>query len=167
MTSGAGYLSFIFVSLVILVAGIMVVSLRNLIYSALALILCFSGIAGLYLQLKAEFVAGVQVLIYVGAVAVLILFVIMLTPDLVKAKTQPELGKRLVNIAGMFFLFVVMGGILIWSTWNSGCPQAALGVKELGRGLFSTYLLPFEILSLVLLAALIGSLVLARKEEEK
>lgn len=167
MNSGTGFLSFMMLAMVIVVSGIMVVTFRNLIYSALSLILCFTGVAGLYLHLQSEFIAGVQVLIYVGAIAVLILFVIMLTPNLVKAKTQPELGKRIINAAGTFALFVVMGGALIWSSWPPCFQATPLGVKELGKGLFSAYLLPFEILSLVLLAALIGALVLAKKEEEK
>ena len=164
---GVNPLAFYLLALVIALSGIMVVTLRNLFYSALSLILCFSGVAGLYLLLRAEFIAGIQVLIYVGAVAVLILFVIMLTPNLAKAKTQPDWTKRVINALGMFGFFFLLGLSLLLSTWKIRQPVHYFSIKELGKSLLTTYLLPFELLSLVLLAALIGALVVARKEEEK
>ena len=147
-------------------ASILAVSVRNIFHAAIYLILALFSVAGLFILLHAEFLAAVQVLIYVGAVAVLIIFAVMLTTRLtdIRVRAQNEqVGVGLV-ISGM--LFVAMT-VAIWSTkWPvSDLPMASDNVRALGRLLMTRFVLPFEIVSVLLLAAMIGAIVIAAKEE--
>jgi NADH-quinone oxidoreductase subunit J len=160
-------LAFYLISGVILLGALGTVGLKNIFHSALCLILTFIGAAALYLLLQAEFIAGVQVLIYVGAIAVLILFAVMLTRDLnayassLPARTGIKRGLLVI------FLAFIISLLLINQPWEKPFFSGnILTLKDLGLNLLTTYAFPFEILSLVLLAALIGALVIAKKEQE-
>ena len=158
---------FILVAATTLGAGLMVVTARNLIHSALWLVMALFGVAVLYVLLEAGFLAVVQVMVYIGAIAILIIFGIMLT-----RKIAPDSGPRFTeNWGWALFIAVVVFGGLAWllSTWG-GIQAAAppLGprfdsLRELGIALVSpdAYVLAFELASVLLLAALIGSLVIA------
>ncbi|MEV5569483.1 NADH-quinone oxidoreductase subunit J [Spirillospora sp. NPDC052269] len=159
-------------------AGLLVVTTRQLVHAALWLVVSFGALAGCYLVLTAEFVAWVQVLIYVGAVVVLLLFGIMLTRAPVGPSEGLDSGNRwaaLAVAAGTAALLVtvlVMG--FRWTRLNDArhCPpdassctaQANGSAEHLGASVFRTWVLPFEVLSVLLLAALVGAIVLSRTD---
>ena len=139
---------------------------RNIIYSAWSLLFAFMGVAGLYVFLGADFPAVAQVLIYVGGILVLILFAIMLTkqiggdPHLTNAHLALPAG-------GVLALATVstLSYMAVMAPWKVVAePQYVSGVQGLGIAFLTEYLLPFEVASIVLLAALVGSVVIARKE---
>ena len=146
--------------------ALMVVAVRNLIHAVLFLALTFVGVAGLYVVLSADFVAVVQVLIYAGAVTVLLLFALMLT----RVGDLPEtmVGAQWPLAAAASSL---LGGLLIAAVATSDWPGDAqsqitrVPFEALGDALYRQWAVPFEIASLVLLVALVGAIVLAREEE--
>ena len=136
-------------------------SLRNLIHCALCLALSFLGIAGLFLHINAGFVAFAQILVYVGAVAILILFAILLTRG-----TESHEDKNAVNLFLSVPLSAIVGAILlnaIFSTPFSAGTQSATAppVRQLGQALMTTYVIPLEIIGVLLTVALLGAVVLA------
>lgn len=137
---------------------------RNPVYAALSLILNFFSIAGLYLSLGAEFLAAIQILVYAGAIMVLFLFVIMLLnlkDETGIMKFDARRGAAL--IIGLAFLAEMM---FVFRSFfdNSVTGDFSFGsVEPIGRQLMTNYLFPFEIISVILLAALIGAIVIARK----
>ncbi len=154
-----------------LIAGITVVSAagvafsRNIVYSAFSLVGTFGGVAGIYVMLGADFVAAVQVLIYVGGILVLILFAVMLTHRIADVHiTNRSVGRfSALIVTGLVLALLVTS--IIESSWNKADkvthePTTA----QIGELFLGKYLLPFELASLVLLVALIGAVVLARKE---
>ncbi|MEP0829426.1 MAG: NADH-quinone oxidoreductase subunit J [bacterium] len=159
---------FYILSFVIIVSAIYVVTLRNIFHSALFLILTLFGVAGIYILLHAEFLAAVQVLIYVGAISVLIIFAIMLTSQL--ASKEIRQTNEQATVAGTIgFAFIIVSLLSLYRTVWKVPNDAAISLPDnntltIGRLLMSEYVLPFEVVSVVLLAALIGAVVLARKE---
>jgi NADH-quinone oxidoreductase subunit J len=154
-----------------LVAGITVVSAavvafsRNIVHSAFSLVGTFGGVAGIYVMLGADFVAAVQVLIYVGGILVLILFAVMLTHRIAEVQlTNRSVGKiPALIVTGLVIALLVT--TILESSWNkadkvSHDPTTA----QIGELFLKEYLLPFELASIVLLVALIGAVVLSRKE---
>jgi len=155
---------FLILAAVALVGGFLAVSARNLVRAALGLVLSFFGVAGIYFVLEAEFVAIVQVLVYVGAIAVLILFAIMLTRGLMKDPSSPQNSQWLAAAGISVIVFVALAAIVLATNWNVA-PAALKGdlIAKLGTQLVTTYVLPFEAVSLLLLGALIGAFVIARE----
>jgi NADH-quinone oxidoreductase subunit J len=146
-------------------AAAVVVLGKNIVRAAVALIFSFCGMAALYILLDAEFLAAVQVLIYVGGITILLLFAIMLTSR-IAAKTA-----RVINDQVVLSALVAVGlaaGLIYASTSGlvagMGPPRLPETTPFLGRALLTTYALPFEAVSVLLLAALVGAIVLARKE---
>ncbi|NCO83852.1 MAG: NADH-quinone oxidoreductase subunit J [Nitrospirae bacterium CG_4_10_14_3_um_filter_44_29] len=160
----------VFISIVLLtIAPCSVVAFsRNILYSAFALFFTFIGTSGLYFFLDADFLAIVQLAVYIGGVLVLLLFAILLTKNIDDIKKTNTISLRrsitagitvLVLFFSLFFVFLSTG----WTPLNGGAAYPNGTIHELGRLILSKYLLPFEIASLLLLAVLIGSLVLAGK----
>jgi len=138
---------------------------RNIVYSAFSLLGAFAGVAGLYVLLGADFVAGVQVLLYVGGILVLILFAVMLTHRI----ADVEITNRAVGRIPALLLVGVFGFLLVQvireTPWGKAEGVAYVPTTaKIGELFLEQYLLPFELASLVLLAALIGAAVLSRKE---
>ena len=157
---------FYILAAVIIISGLLVVSLKNIFHCALFLILCLFCVAGIYVLLDAEFLAAAQVLIYVGAVAVLIIFAVMLTTDLAKGKIKMHSENPFVSFL-VCGLFAVTSILLISRTdvWNYATkPLVGDNITSIGKYLMTKFMLPFEVVSVLLLAALIGAIVLARKE---
>jgi NADH-quinone oxidoreductase subunit J len=154
--------AFIVISIVTLSAALAAASLRKLIHAALCLVVAFLGLAGFYFLLGAEFVGLVQVFVYVGAVAVLIVFTILLT----RREDEETSG---FNWAGALVALVVFGG-LVWTilktpTLGIAAPAVeALTVKRIGEVLMTNYVWPLQCVGLLLTAALIGALVLVMEE---
>jgi NADH-quinone oxidoreductase subunit J len=161
-------LFFVF-ALITIVSACIVVFSKNLMYAAFSLLFTFFGVAALYVLLYADFLAVTQVLIYVGGILVLLLFGVMLTSKVVKVEIQTG---TLHVVPAMILVAVVAGTLsgLYYSTWKS--VPAVTGAAPttttaaLGEMLMTTYLLPFEIASVILLVALIGAAWTARKSRK-
>jgi NADH:ubiquinone oxidoreductase subunit 6 (subunit J) len=142
------------------------VTLRNVIHSAVAMMICFGSLAGMYALLGAPIIAAAQVLIYLGAISVLILFAIMLTQA--GDASLPAPFHRQAPIAVVIALVVV--GLVAWAVvttaWKAAPVAAAVAIEAVGNLLFTDYALPFEIIGFLLLAAIIGAIFLARRPEE-
>jgi len=164
---GIGWDDVLFVALATVMVGgaILVVTLRDIIRSALALIVSFAALAGLYVMLGAPLVAAAQVLVYIGAIAVLILFAIMLT----QAKSAPirlVFQTQAVPAALAAIVLAVLLGLTATATdWGEVGRRVTTATDALARLLFSQYVLPFEVVSVLLLAAVVGGIFLARRED--
>ncbi len=158
---------FLILGAVVVLGSIGVVLLTNIVYSAFLLGGVFMAVAGLYLLLNASFVAAAQVLVYVGAVNVLILFAIMLVNK--KEELKPIKGLQLRKIlsgAICLGLLSLLIRVDFTTPWNLPGPKA-IGedaTERIGEHLFTDYLLPFELASVLLLMAMIGAIVLARRD---
>ena len=154
-------------ALAVVVGALGVVLLPNGVYAAFLLGGVFLSVAGLYLMLNASFIAAAQILIYVGAVNVLILFAIMLVNKKEAMGASPGVGLRRVLSTGVCIgLFALLLRVAFSTPWATPGP-AAIGedaVIRLGEHFFSDYLLPFELASVLLLMAMIGAIVLARRD---
>ncbi len=161
-----GGIVFWILSAVILLSAFMVVSLRNVFHCALFLIMCLFGVAGIYVLLNAEFLAAAQVLIYVGGVAILIIFAVMLTSNLASERIRMTSENAAVAFVACA-MFAVTSIFLLAKTTVWQYSKVALttdNVGMIGKYLMTEYMLPFEVVSVLLLAALIGAIVLARRE---
>ena len=158
---------FAVLSLTLVVGAFGVVLLPNIVYSAFLLGGVFLSVAGLYLLLNASFVAAAQILVYVGAVNVLILFAIMLVNKREDLSAIPGLAvRRLLSALVCAGLFVLLVRVAFTTPWALPGP-ASIGEEataRIGEHLFSDYLLPFELASVLLLMAMIGAIVLARRD---
>ena len=146
--------------------GIAVVTLRNIIHSAVAMMVCFGSLAGMYALLGAPIVAAAQVLIYLGAISVLILFAIMLTQA--GDANLPAPYHRQTPIAVVIGLAIIgmVGWAIVQTDWGLAVEAAEATVEAIATAIFSEFALPFEIISLLLLVAIIGAIYLARRPEE-
>jgi NADH-quinone oxidoreductase subunit J len=162
-------LFFFYFALVIAAASVLVVALRNPIYSALSLLIMFFHVAGLYVTLHAEFLAAVQVIVYAGAILVLYLFVVML----LNLKQDERYHSQWPVAAAVGSILGIEAVVLTFvqgrrAVDRPAVPESAtegLGNTEaLGDVLYSTYLFPFEVASLILLVAMIGAIILAKKD---
>jgi NADH-quinone oxidoreductase subunit J len=160
---------FLVLGLVAVGSALLVVTTRNLVHAALWLVVTLGSVAGIYLVLAAEFVAWVQVLIYVGAVVVLLLFALMLTraptgpqPDLTVARALP--AAVVAGLVGVLLCMTVYAG---FRDVRIDLDAATVGTAEVtGETIFRIWVLPFEVLSVLLLAALVGAIVLSRLRDD-
>ena len=162
-------LPFIITAVLTIFAAVTAMSLRNLVQCALALAVAFGGVAALYLQLDAQFVGFAEILVYVGAIAILIVFAILLTRS-GEAPEQSVLAPGwLAGIVVSTAVFTVLG----WAVLNSAAltkgipPAPETTVKSIGVALMTKFVLPLEVIGLVLTAAMIGAVLIALKEEPK
>jgi NADH-quinone oxidoreductase subunit J len=167
MTPVATPFFFYFLSAIAILSALAVITRRNPVHSAISLIVTLLSVAGLYLMLYAPFIAGVQIILYVGGIMVLFLFVIMLV-NIDRNMLEDQFNKQwlvglLATLAlGALFVSVYLKGSSIF-------PSAMVGVSEhsntqdIGIWLYRNYLLPFEIASLLLLVAIVGAVVMAKK----
>ena len=162
------FICFAVLSLVIIVGALGVVLLENIVYSAFLLGGVFMSVAGLYLLLNASFVAAAQVLVYVGAINVLILFAIMLVNKKEDLKPMKYLNsRRLISTTICITLLSLLIRVDLSKVWKIANPNLSIGEEStvrIGEHLFSDYLLPFEVASVLLLMAMIGAIVLARRD---
>ena len=162
------FICFAVLSLVIIVGALGVVLLENIVYSAFLLGGVFMSVAGLYLLLNASFVAAAQVLVYVGAINVLILFAIMLVNKKEDLKPMQYLNsRRLISTTICITLLSLLIRVDLSNVWEIANPKFSIGEEStvrIGEHLFSDYLLPFEVASVLLLMAMIGAIVLARRD---
>jgi NADH-quinone oxidoreductase subunit J len=161
-------IGFLIIALTMVVAAVGVVAARNVVHAALSLVIVMAGAAAQYILLAAEFVAVTQVLVYIGAVMVLLLFGVMLTRAKLGKDIDLDNNNVLVAAPVALLLFGVMSYVLVKGFSDtklpdskSSIPQNTAAISDL---IFKPYLLPFWALSFVLLAAVIGAIVLARKD---
>lgn len=151
-------------ALTTIVCALMVVWVKELIQAVVFLALTFVGVAGIYIVLSADFVAVVQVLIYAGAVAVLMTFAIMLTPSADRKNSATA-------FQAPAFILAIMVGLVIWwvatdTTWNIADRGAfSATAAELGRAFLKPYVVPFEVASVLLMVAMVGAIVLTKEDE--
>ena len=147
-----------------ILAAVRLVTAKNVVHAALFLVVSLAMVAAVYLLLAAEFVAWVQVLIYVGAIVVLLLFGLMLT----RAPIGREaLDNQQRGVSAIVSVGVLAGlSVLLWDTFRgSEITLSNSRTAGVGNNLFESFVLPFEVVSFLLLAALVGAIVLARREE--
>ena len=161
---------FYMLSAIIIAAAIVVVRARNIFYAGLSLAVVLTGVAGIFLQLKAEFLAGMQVLIYAGAVIVLILFAIMLTQGIHRFENEPHNRMQFLAFLSVAAISSITAFILLTHKWPEPVRKPiipvweSLNTLETGRVLVREFALPFELLSVLLLAAVMGAMLIARKK---
>ena len=148
-----------------LVGGLGLVVTRNVVHAALFLLLSLSAVAGLYLVLLAEFLALVQVLIYGGAVIIVVLFAIMLTRNSEYPRISDNRQWPLAAITSL--TLAVIFGVAMWQSAPSASNSNSPAFADLGNSLFTRWAVPFEIASIVLLVALIGALIIARSDSSR
>ena len=158
---------FYFLAGVVLIPALAVVLSQNLFHAGLSLIVSFLGIAAIYATLSAPFVAGMQVLVYAGAIAVLLLFAFMLTHDIMKPLQTSSRSQQISSALVCLLLLGAIGRVLASSNWNflQGHSGEGASLTDLGQAFLTQYLVPFELVSILLLMTLIGAVVVARKEE--
>ncbi|HVE94790.1 MAG TPA: NADH-quinone oxidoreductase subunit J [Acidimicrobiales bacterium] len=158
-------IAFWLIALAMVIAAIQVVTSLNIVRAALSLVVVLAGVAAQYILLAAEFTAVVQVLVYIGAIIVLFLFGIMLTRARIGREADldnDQRGAALVVALGLLALLVLLlrdafGGERIGA-------EAPSTTAQIGDAIFATYVIPFELSSVLLLAALVGAIVIARKD---
>jgi NADH:ubiquinone oxidoreductase subunit 6 (subunit J) len=145
-------------------SGLMVVTMRDIIRCGLAMIVCFGALAGIYVILGAPLIAATQVIVYIGAISVLILFAIMLTQTK-DAPTRLVFQTQAVPAAIASVIIGVIVALAIAATdWSEAAKRAHVATDQLATVLFDQFVLPFEIVSVLLLAAVIGGVYLAKRE---
>lgn len=161
---GAVFAFWVLAAITLVAAGGVMVS-RNLLHAVLFLILTFVGIAGFFVLLSADFIAMAQVIIYVGAIAVLVLFAVLLTPRAGRDNGETKFAAPALLLSvclAAVFLFVLHD-----TAWQTGDVAPAVSASDLGVALLETWVLPFEIASVLLTAALVGAIMLVRTPEEE
>jgi len=157
--------SFFILAVLTIAGAIGAMNCGRLVYCALSLVAAFAGLAGLYLQLDAQFVGFVQVLVYVGAVAILIVFALLLTRNAERDRQNEGSASWLVGTGIAGLIFAILAGAILDS--DARHREAAAGVnasvKDIGFRLVSDYVVPLEALALLLTAAMIGAIVLAQR----
>lgn len=160
---------FAIIAIVTIAAAVAAMSLRNLVHCALALTVAFAGLAAAYLQLGAQFVGFTQILVYIGAVAILIVFAILLTRGAEPPKQSIVSSGWLTGAA----VTVAVLGVLVYAIAKSSVSQitassqSEVTVHQIGDALMNKFVLPLEVVGVLLTAALIGAVIIAMKEEGK
>lgn len=158
-------IAFLIIGTIIISSAMCVVLFKELIYSALSMVGCFLGVAGLFVMLHAELVAAAQVLIYVGAISVLIIFAIMLTSH--RTGDVRLYFHQQAWIAAPICAIAAAALVVIMATaeYNSTSEAQNPGDEQIASLLFNEYAFPFELVSLALLVAMVGAVLLAKKEK--
>jgi len=162
-------LPFFILSVLTIAGATAALTLRNLVHCVLALMLAFVGLAGLYLQLDAQFIGFAQILVYIGAVAILIVFAILLT----RGAESPSQSIVSPSWPISSVVSVVVFGILAWTIRSSVAtrhpipPQPEVSVRQIGDALMSRFALPLEVIGLLLTAALVGAVTIAMQEKRE
>jgi len=162
------YLLFFYFAVVIALTATLVVALRNPVLSAVSLLIMFFHVAGLYVTLHAEFLAAIQIIVYAGAILVLYLFVVML----LNVKREERFHRQ--SVVALFLGLTLCLEAILLAFRGPGTPARPVRVQEavapavgntesIGELLYSTYLFPFEVASLILLVAMIGAVILSKR----
>jgi|SRR4051812_9113181 NADH-quinone oxidoreductase subunit J len=168
MTFSGEFLAFMGLALVAIIGGVLLLNLTKVVHMVVSLIFTFVAIAGIYVLLSAEFVAAVQILIYSGAITIIMLFGIMLTKH--SDEEEPQTGKWrkiLVFLGILGFAAAVYLGIYNFNIEQVPTTLHENNTMQIGKSLYSKYIIPFELTSVLLLVALVGSIILAKNEKKE
>ena len=155
---------FLIVAALVIASAFWVVFSPNLIHSAVYLLFTLFGTSGLYVFLYADFIAATQVVIYVGGILVLIIFGVMLTNRIDTPSIAASSKNQFIGGIGAVTIFVIQIAVIFNTPWHIGSKQSREAtVENIGNLLLNEYLLPFEIVSILLLAALMGAALLSRR----
>ncbi|NSL52071.1 NADH-quinone oxidoreductase subunit J [Calidifontibacillus erzurumensis] len=160
--------AFFVLALIAIAGGVLMLNLTKVVHMVVALVFTFLAFAGLYVTLSAEFVAIVQVLIYSGAITIIILFGIMLTKHNDEEVRKPHFWKRLFVTIGIIAFFLVMYFSI--NDLSFGSQATTLhedNAVQIGKEMYSKYIIPFELTSVLLLVALIGAIILSKKDTKE
>lgn len=170
LTSGQ-FWTFMILAVITLVSTYRMVASPLITHAALFMALSFTAVAGIFLMLQAEFVAAIQILVYAGAITTMVIFAIMLSGlrDIKREKNQKVRtwkSNPIVMVVGAVF-----AAFMLYLYWAANLPSSpvtapAAKVKDIGQALFTTYVIPFEIASILLLIAMVGAIILTAKEAE-
>ncbi|MBF6560121.1 MAG: NADH-quinone oxidoreductase subunit J [Candidatus Binataceae bacterium] len=157
----------LFAAVTVISAGVTAFS-RNIVHSAFALLGAFAGVAGIYVLLAADFVAMVQIFVYIGGILVLTIFAVMLTQGLTGVNVSNRAVGRIPALATTLIAGAVMLCAILKTPWYAaGARSIAPTTYGIGNAFLGAYVLPFELASIVLLAALIGAIVISRQESRE
>ena len=154
---------FIGIVAITLLGGVLAVWLKNVFYNAMSLILCLFGVAGLFIYLNGAFLAVVEVIIYIGAISIAILFAIMLSKPWAQQHNGRNMQKVIRSLLAASLLFTGLVQIIQNAAWRTSPAEGDYSMRVIGKSLLSVYALPFETVSLILLIAIIGALVVANE----
>ena len=159
---------FAILAVMTLASAVAAMSLRNLVHCVLALTVTFAGLAAFYLQLDAQFVGFAQVLVYIGAVSILVVFAVLLTRSGEPPRQSIFSATWVVGIGIAVTVFGLFGGLILSSRalTSEPRPPPEITVREIGDQLMNKFILPLEVIGLLLTAALIGAVIIAMREKE-
>lgn len=161
------FVAFVALAMVAIGGGILMLNVTKVVHMVVSLVFTFVSIAGLYVLLSAEFVAAVQILIYSGAITIIMLFGIMLTRHQDEDEPSAGIGKKLIVFLGIAaFALVMYLGIYDLQLGEEQADLHVENTEQIGISLYSHFVIPFELTSVLLLVALIGAIILARKDEK-
>jgi len=168
MTITGEFIAFMGLALVAIIGGVLLLNLTKVVHMVVALIFTFVSIAGIYVLLSAEFVAAVQILIYSGAITIIMLFGIMLTKHDDDDETTTGKGRKVLLFLGVIgFAVAVYIGIYDFNVVQVPTDLHVDNTMKIGEALYSKWVIPFELTSVLLLVALVGAIILAKKEEKE
>ena len=160
-----GILLFLGIFMLICSSAFMVITSSNLVHSAVSLLFTLFGIAAIYVFLYADFIAATQVVVYVGGILVLIIFGVMLTNKIDNATIDSKTHNKIPGLIFSLLLLIMQFYVIFNTKWHvADYEPRESTIKEIGNMLLTKYLLPFEVVSILLLAALIGAAMLSRKK---
>ncbi|WP_017726011.1 NADH-quinone oxidoreductase subunit J [Halalkalibacterium ligniniphilum] len=163
-----GILAFFLLSLIAIAGGVFMINLQKVVHVIVALAFTFISIGGLYVLLAAEFVAFVQILIYGGAISIMMLFAIMLTKHDDEEKGNRRRLHSWLVILGIFVFFVTMfRGINGLTLGEPGTGFEMENARQIGLAIYSHYVIPFEVVGVILLVALVGAVSLAKQDDKE
>lgn len=168
MTLSGEFFAFMSLALVAVIGGVLLLNLTKVVHMIVALVFTFVSIAGIYVLLSAEFIAAVQILIYSGAITIIMLFGIMLTKHDDTSEPKQNKWRNLFLLLGVLgFAFTVYIGIYDLDMNAGPTTLHENNTEQIGVALYSKYIIPFELTSVVLLVALVGAIVLAKKDDKE
>jgi NADH-quinone oxidoreductase subunit J len=157
-------LLFLLLSGMLLVSALLVVTLRDIIRCGIALMVSFASLAGIYVMLGNPIVAATQVLVYIGAISVLILFAVMLTQDKAAPRVLVFQTQAVAAAIASVILAILIAVVVTATVWPVQAGRIWTDTTQLAKVLFGEYVLPFEVVSVLLLAAVVGGVYIAKRE---
>lgn len=168
MTISGEFIAFMLLAIVAIMGGVLLLNLTKVVHMVVAIVFTFISIAGIFVLLSAEFVAAVQILLYSGAITIIMLFGIMLTRhDDTSTQQAGRLRRLMVFLGVLGFAFAMYIGIYNLDFGQLPNTLHENNTEQIGIAIYSKYIIPFELTSVLLLASLIGAIILAKKDDEK
>ena len=162
------FIAFMGLALVAIIGGVLLINLTKVMHMVVALVFTFVSIAGIYVLLSAEFVAVVQIMIYSGAITIIMLFGIMLTKHDDESEEQTGKWRKWLLLLGIIgFAFAVYMGIYNLDITQVASTLHVNNTLQIGKALYNKYVIPFELASVLLMVTMMGAIVLARKDEKE